>query len=331
MKSAKNQKVKKLRPIRETPDDYESLRKYILKIFRDEIFLPLIKEASIPLSLKNSMDDIHKALSTGKIWFDGKFFRGSFSAQTSRYLKDLGAKWSPSEKAWILSSDKIPADLATSISVSKIRFEEFIRKIDRALSSSKISENINFDRFFDTTIFKTNKKVNQTLQSITVSPHLDANQVERMRKEYSENLNLSIKDFSEKEILELRQRIIEKSFQGVRYESVIDEIKSSYGVSERKAKFLARQETSLAMTKYKQVKYQDADVHEYEWVCRHAQHQEKGQPYKKGDVRYYHWKNNGKTFRWDNPPTVNAKGERKNPGQDYNCYCIAVPVVRFSD
>ena len=37
---------------------------------------------------------------------------------------------------------------------------------------------------------------------------------------------------------------------------------------------------------------------------------------------------NGKTFRWDDPPVINARtGERGHPGHDRNCRCYAEPVA----
>ncbi len=112
-----------------------------------------------------------------------------------------------------------------------------------------------------------------------------------------------------------------RTSQGYRYETLVAEIQKSYGISQRKAKFLARQETSLLMSKFKQVRYQEAGSNEYIWDCVAGS---SAHP-----VRHFHLLNRGKIFRWDTGAPINANGDRKNPGQDYNCRCFAKPIIRF--
>jgi hypothetical protein len=35
----------------------------------------------------------------------------------------------------------------------------------------------------------------------------------------------------------------------------------------------------------------------------------------------------GKRFKFSEPPVVNKKGERRNPGGDIQCRCVAIPVI----
>ena len=37
----------------------------------------------------------------------------------------------------------------------------------------------------------------------------------------------------------------------------------------------------------------------------------------------------GEVFKFSNPPIDSPNGSRHNPGQNYNCRCIAIPVVKF--
>ena len=41
-----------------------------------------------------------------------------------------------------------------------------------------------------------------------------------------------------------------------------------------------------------------------------------------GSVRPEHKTNNGKIFNWDRPPAKTG-----NPGFDYNCRCVAIPIL----
>ena len=46
-----------------------------------------------------------------------------------------------------------------------------------------------------------------------------------------------------------------------------------------------------------------------------------------GRTRPDHLRLNGRKFRWDDPPIVNARtGERGHPGMDAHCRCYAEPV-----
>ena len=96
-------------------------------------------------------------------------------------------------------------------------------------------------------------------------------------------------------------------------------IQDSFGVSESKAKFLARQESRLLLSNYHQGVMEKAGVEKYMWKCVVGTEEH--------PVRPYHKKNDGKIFSWDNPPTVNDAGEKKHPMQDYNCRCLAIPVI----
>ncbi len=120
---------------------------------------------------------------------------------------------------------------------------------------------------------------------------------------------------------DLRMKVQENVLAGNRYEGLVSDITKSFNVTASKAKFLARQETKLMTTKLKEDRYKEAGISEYKWVCVTGS--------KNHPVRPMHKKNNGMIFSFDNPPTVDENGSRKNPGQDYNCRCMAVPIVRF--
>ena len=197
------------------------------------------------------------------------------------------------------------------------RLQRRINEIDPSIVGSKFT----FQQLIDDTLYKTEKRVEASLKNITVMPKITASERERISSEYTKTMQLEIKNWTIKETQNLRKDMKALVLKGGRYESVIGEIQNRYQVSRSKAKFLARQETSLMMTKFKQVRYQSAGITEYTWECV------KGSP--AHPVRHYHFLNNGKTFKYSEGAVINAKGEKKNPGQDYNCRCIDRPHVRF--
>lgn len=90
-----------------------------------------------------------------------------------------------------------------------------------------------------------------------------------------------------------------------------------YGASKAKAKFLARQETSLLMSKYQEERFKDLGITHYKWSGADDQRE-----------RPDHKLLNGKIFRFDDPPVTNrSTGAKNNPGEDFNCRCIAIAIV----
>lgn len=314
-----------LKPIKETTEDFERLEEMIGEIFRKEIYIPLLREVNTSSKvLKNSTDDLLEAISSGRINFANGRFTGNFNATISRELKKLGAKWERSTESFRLPKAKLTAEMKNAIDLSQARFAQKLAAVDRKLRDmlpEKIATKLDANKFFDTTLWKTDESFKKTVKGITVPPDLTKERRARIAKEYTENLQLYIKEWTEKEIVELRKDVQKAIFSGNRYESLIKSIQKSYDVSQNKAKFLARQETSLLMTKFKETRYTDAGVMEYRWGCV------AGSP--NHPVRPMHKALEGKVFRWDDPPVTDEKGNRNNPGQDYNCRCFARPIVRF--
>lgn len=325
-------KIVYLKPIKETPNDYDEIETQIMVFFRREIYLPLLKELGIKKLRKNSVEDLAEAIQRGRIVFYRGEFRGDFDSTTSRALKQLGAQWNRKHGSFSIPHSKLPLEIRNAISLSEasfLRVAENINKKLAAIDPKAIAANFKIQDLFERVIWKTNKTFEQSVKGITVSPTLTEHSVNRIATEYTENLQLYIQDFVGKETEELRKRVIERSTAGFRRENLAKEIEASYGVSQRKAKFLAKQETSLLMAKFKQTRYQETGVNEYKWGCVKMPHAPKNGPATPGEVRYHHGILEGKIFKWSDPPIVNEKGDRKNPGQDYNCRCFPIPIVKF--
>ena len=154
-------------------------------------------------------------------------------------------------------------------------------------------------------------------EKITVAPMLTAQAVDTITKEWAENLELYVRNFAEDQILEMRKTITDNTMAGYRAEGVAKKIQKEYGVSKRKAKFLARQETALLTSKFQKERFKDIGVTRYRWSTS-------------GDerVRGDHKELNGKIFSWDSPPVTDRRtGKRNHPSEDFGCRCIAIPVL----
>lgn len=321
-------KTIELKAIKETTEDYEVIEERIKKVFRKMLYFPLLRELNLDKStLQNSKSPLLDAVQSGELTYTGDRFRGKLNAQITKELKSLGAVWDKKEKVFRIPNSLLPADLRMAIKLSMKRFEEKFKKLDSKIRQNlpdEISANLKTADIFDKVLWKTDRDLQSSLRNITVSPKLSKEQREKIAEEWQDNMDLWIKDFAKEEIVKLRKDISKSVLAGDRRKSIADSIKKSYGVTENKAKFLARQETSLMMAKFKETRYTAAGVREYKWGCV------AGSP--NHPVRPWHKALEGKIFTWDKPPITTAPGEaarHNNPGQDYNCRCFAKPVVRF--
>lgn len=328
--------MKFLTPIKETTQDYELIEKRIKALFKKRIYVPLMRVLDPHhRTIQNARDSLLDAVRTGRIQFYRGTFSGRFNASISKDLKAVGARWDRGTGTWKLSQSSLSVELKNAILASRANFERKIDEIDEQLAQilpEGIADSLKIDDLLDSTLWKFERDFNASIRGLKLLPSLTKAQRAVIAREWQNNLRLYIKDWTQKEIVELRKTMQQSVFAGNRYESAVKGIEKSYVVSENKARFLARQETSLLMAKFKEVRYKDVGVKKYKWVCVSgtANH----------PVRPTHKICDGKIFSWDNPKEldknghvnhsgVHKPGDNKNPGEDYNCRCYAKPIVDF--
>lgn len=323
-------KTVSLQPVRESLDDYAAIEKELKLVFRRVLYLPLLRELQIPRGrLENARSPLLAAITSGRLRYEGGFFKGGMTAAVSKELKALGATWDRSEKAWRLLKSDLPGDLYAAVQASESRFLQRLARVDRLLSDqlpAELAGQVDVSSLFDSTLWKVDRQFHKTLERIAVPPELTPHRRRRIADEWQNNMELWVKDFTEAEIVRLRKSIQRAVLKGDRYESVVQSIQRSYGVTSRKAHFLARQETGLLMAKFKETRYQESGIQTYKWRCVAGS--------KLHPVRPAHKALDGKLFRFDDPPITTALGEpvrRNNPGEDYNCRCTAIPQVTFRE
>jgi len=320
---------KDLKPIRLRPEYFDGLEAHLIKVFRDEIYLPILKEIQGKNRLHNSYEDLIDAIASGKIQYIQGHFEGRLNAKISKELRKLGAQWDRKQGWWKIPPRDLSNDMRSAIGTSYSKFQQMGARVDKKLDSllpDEIVGKMKLEKFFDVTLYKVNKDFEDNIKNITVAPSFTPEQRARIAAEYSNNMKLSIKKWTEDNIKKLRGQVQAHVLEGLRYESLVKTIQDSYAVSQNKAKFLARQETSLLMVKFKEIRYQSAGVMQYKWRCV------VGSP--NHPVRPDHQRLNdeslaGKTFLWSDPPVDGPNGQRHNPGGNYNCRCEAIPVVKF--
>lgn len=132
----------------------------------------------------------------------------------------------------------------------------------------------------------------------------------------NENVDL-IKTIPQNMLGRMKDIVREGYVNGTNTTDITRQIQEAYGVEKRHARFIALDQMSKLNARITQKEHEDAGVVSYEWSDS-------------GDrrVRESHRRLNGQVFEYRNPP-VTDYGRRCNPGEDFGCRCVAIPVFSF--
>lgn len=316
----------KLTPVRADVKDEEAIKKEIARLLKEEFYLPLMRAlGKKKISIQNSQQDLISAIRSGKITYSRGRFKGKFDSTLTRELRGLRAEWDRRHDAWAIPLSELPMFVRLEIGLATARTEEKAKELSTRLSEfdpEKIAEKLKAKHLFDASLTKTHKKIKRSLSVVGIEPELSEKQKNLITDEYVTNTKRDIKTWLDEEVTALRTEVQKMVMSGVRYENMIDAIQKSYGVSLEKATFWARQENNLMVAKLRESEMKESGIEKYEWrtVAGSPDH----------PVRDSHKALDGKFFSWDDPPITSEAGKpvrRNHPGEDYNCRCIAVPVI----
>jgi SPP1 gp7 family putative phage head morphogenesis protein len=207
------------------------------------------------------------------------------------------------------------ADLLSAL--GRITPEEVAQKLDPSAAYRRVFRHI------DTSFRQSMRKVQnaKSARSLALLPRLSLEETKQLHEEYTANSRLSIVDFLHEMLEGLHKDVQKHVMSGGRQEELAKRLRAEWGMAERKAEFIARNETSILSAKLKEARYAAAGVDDYEWRCVSgtAAH----------PVRHMHLILDGTRQKFSSPPVVNPQGQRKNPGEDYNCRCYARPIIKF--
>lgn len=279
-------------------------------------------EASVPGPLRAALKD-------GRLWYaDGQFY-GTFTAEIARELRRLGATFDATAKAFRFPADRLPYDLRDAVFASVERAEDLHKRVtsfleeagrNAQIAATGIEVDVALSRIRGDLWRQLEETIPiKALDLVEVSADVTPSVRDLIDREFKNDLDLSIKNFLSTELPELREQVEANAFAGYRADRLGKIIEARYGVAKRKAAFLAEQETSLLVSKFREARYREIGSEEYVWSDSHD-----------GRVRHDHHELNGKRFFWSSPPITNRKtGARNNPGEDFRCRCVALPVLVF--
>lgn len=281
---------------------------------------------------------IIKAIQDGKISYSDGVFSGTFSSSISRALRGLGATFNARDKTFRIEQRLMPYGLRGAISEAKTAVEKIHKAIESRLATiaQTVAGSADLGFRIDDLTEKALKDLNRqfsrsvraaakttpeaAVDAITVPPDFGPSVIADVRRNLTENLTLSVKDFTAEEVVKLRELVEENWTSGGRLDRLREILEDRLGISKRKAAFLARQETSMVASEFARARAQEIGSTSYVWHTRHDDR-----------VRDDHQELNGKTYEWDDPPLVDKKRARHaNPGMDFGCRCQARPVLNLS-
>lgn len=322
-------------------EDWRALAAEVQRAVRDAIYLPLaallldgvdkqrvtrIENAQGRRRAQSADDGLIARLRQGRITYESGTFLGRFNAASSRELKALGAKWDARRGGWRLSEPRFTPDIHHALLDAKTWTQRKLEAFDavlRQIVPEKVAEKIQARQIFDTAIGKADKDISSSLKNIAVLPKMSPERREALSRDWATNMDRWVKGFVNDEIIRLRETVAGSTFgSGVRYEQLVSTLERQHGLSQRRAKFIARQETNLALSAFREQRYREAGSRSYRWQCV------AGSPLH--PVRPSHKALEGKIIFWDAPPITTEPGEpvrRNHAGQDYNCRCFPRVII----
>lgn len=290
-------------------------------IFERVLFEPLRRAlAEHGIEIENARPvGLERALLAGQVWYRDNRIYGTFNASISKELKGMGARFDKRSSSW-----SFPGALPFRYQMAVAAADAKAKKAQEAVLSALDGINIDDQRTpeqlkeqYGTAAWRMNEEFIAATKAVTIAPEFTEAARKAISTEWATNLDLYIKNWMAENILALRQKVQENTERGGRAEALVKTIQDTYGTSKTKAKFLARQETSLLMSKMREERYKDIGVERYVWTGTADERE-----------RPDHMALNGKIFTWGQPPITDREtGARNQPGEDYNCRCIAVPVL----
>lgn len=304
------------------------VEKALFSYLWEGIYKPMFEILDIkPVVAKNSLNVIVEALRDGKLLY----IEGGFKAKTkftnaqSRQLEKWGAVWDKRTKMYRLPETKLPDKLRVVVAEMRVNAENQIKLLQGYIEQVEanmpyIAETMVFDNEVKTILDDAGNEVKKNVKKLhVIEPELSEKQKAEIARTYTENVRgYVIKDFANERIPEMRRKIQELVLQGYRTDKIQELLEKEYGFMARKAKFLAQNETTIMLSEYKKVTYQEMGFDKFIWKT-----------ITDGRERPLHEALHNTVWSYNNLPVIDERtGQTGLPGQTYNCRCEQIP---FSD
>jgi SPP1 gp7 family putative phage head morphogenesis protein len=297
------------------------IEKIILDFLQTTLLDPLAKHFITEKKriFSNSINALVDAINSGKIIYTNGYFTGQFNATLSKTLINLGAKFNKTKSGFVINRNYLPVLIQNAIynsSIKSFHLQQSMLENINQININKQLKELDFTPVYSNLLNKLDQS-NTVDKVLGVPVELTPQRKKKIAEDYSNNLKLYIKKFSDEQVVTLRKDIEENILNGLRAESLKDYLVDKYNVSEKKAKFLAKQETNLLKTTYTASRYQEAGVEKFVWSSS-----------RDSRTRPEHKLLDGQIFSFNNLPIIDLKtGKKGLPGEAFGCRCKMKPIV----
>ena len=324
-----------LKPILDRVRYYQIIEDEIKSFLYLTIYKPILDRATGELekSFENASSYLLNAIKSNKIAYVEGFFVGEFNSKVGLEMRRLGAIFNHTRKAYAIDRYKLPIDIQSAINEGDRLLKERVRNIYgylEELNKNPFPKSINLESHFQGIFIDLDKQFSSTVTKdlsvpIDKTPYMQ----EALRKNYIENLDLSIRKLYSESVQRLRTKVYKNVEEGFRATKLVPIIQGEKNISYRHALFIAKQETSLLVSKYREARYTHAGLKRYKWLTSEdSRVRPNAEARKTGHTSNNHRRLNLRIFSWTDPPIVDsATGRKCNPGEDFGCRCLALPII----
>ena len=315
----------------------------VLQYLEETIFAPLfdlLEQAKVETRENaEASSALVLALRAGRIWYADGTFSGLFNSAISSELRNLGATFNRNAGTFHLAPAALPMEVCgvaaqsleasialhqaidKTLGIIQMNAAQAITGIDVKAVCAAITKDLDLQFRKSLKPVPIDVEVIAGLDTVEVEADITPAIAKTMADELTNRLDLEIKNFVAADIPKLRAEVQANMYAGYRTDRLADIIEARYGVSKRKAAFLADQETGLAVAKFREARAKEVGSRSYTWSTSHDER-----------VRADHRLLDDRVFAWDSPPITNrATGDRNHPGEDFRCRCVALPILEIPE
>ena len=308
---------------------------FINKIARDIInfewqwYYKPILDILKPNNVTNDSNALFDALKSGDLYYqNGAFYSktGRFSNKIALELEKIGARYSKYGRCYRLTEAKIPERLLWIIQTTNAKVFADVAAIKKIMidfvgNLDELVKNIQLTNLAEGMILDVEKRAYENMKANKVqviTPKMTDFRAREFAKNYTDTLRFDIKGKLPEEVVKMREVVGQMAIDGESRITIQRYIENNFVKDQKRAKFLARNECSIAVTEYLSATYQENGSEEFKWVANLDER-----------VRDEHRELNGTVHRYDNPPIIDKRtGTRGMPGEFYNCRCTFIPIFK---
>lgn len=264
-------------------------------------------------SVYNTKQSILQLFKNEKLIVKNNVIYGDFNSYISKELRDLGLTYDKNKKGFI---GIIPNDILKICEELKIKNKRFIYDLDDYLNTylqnlENNIETINID--YSPMIEDYKEQLINSFERFNIKSSFLTTDI---NNNYINNSKLFIKNMLFEETTKMRNELRELVEQGASNKSISQYLQDNYKMTQKRSLFIARQESSLLLSEYSKQQYLNNGIKKYIWSTSNDER-----------VRKLHRELNNTIQEFDNPPIDDTNGKRHNPGENFNCRCVAIPIL----